>query len=432
MKIIEQLTMKYQISNLKYIINPEESLIIENIAKFISPENKSGNYNDDWFDRNIFNVLINRIGDEELNSNYVNNKYLYFFTGGAICYLKGIYSMWDEILEIDKREKDAIKTIITRLKIPVPDFDVVSFGPGDGRKEIHILESYYKNYTFQYFPIDISSHLLDLTISRFITSEHLKHGEIRAINCDFFKLDNNIKDLIENKERRKIFILLGGTIGNYREKSLFEKLSSIMNDGDLLFIGFELFKKLDDLKDLILKYRTKGNLDFVTNPFKLIPMYKGHIDIGGKFFDFYTAEFEENKLVTDVDGAKAFIPKFRIPGKELEVFVAWSTKYPEENLKHFLKHLNNFKYIYTVTSEKSMVALLEKKNETLDEVKSNCLLIIKKVIKGNIKKDILKALKDLNKDIQESDNFSYLSDVYELLKVDEAVSIGTIEKIKKL
>ena len=120
-------------------------------------------------------------------------------------------------------------------------FDLIELGAGDGTKTA-ILVSHFlgREADITYSPIDISIQALDELSRKF--AETFPGLRIEAKQGDYFEI---LKSLKNGGSRRKVLLFLGSNIGNFtREQSIefFRSLRAVMNDNDLLFIGFDLLK----------------------------------------------------------------------------------------------------------------------------------------------------------------------------------------------
>lgn len=120
-------------------------------------------------------------------------------------------------------------------------FDLIELGAGDGTKTAVLVGHFLKNNAdISYSPIDISQEALDALSAKFSTQ--FPQLRIGALNGDYFKI---LKSLKNGGGRRKILLFLGSNIGNFsRDQSIgfFRHLRGVMNDNDLLFVGFDLQK----------------------------------------------------------------------------------------------------------------------------------------------------------------------------------------------
>src|SRR6187549_2850922 len=120
-------------------------------------------------------------------------------------------------------------------------FDLIELGAGDGTKTAILVDYFLKQGTDLYYsPIDISQEALDALSAKF--SAEFPTLKIQTRTGDYFQILQSLKG---SSGRRKILLFLGSNIGNFnRDQALafFRHLRGVMNENDLLFIGFDLQK----------------------------------------------------------------------------------------------------------------------------------------------------------------------------------------------
>lgn len=119
-------------------------------------------------------------------------------------------------------------------------FDIVEFGSGDGVKTKQLLTTFLRNQAdFTYVPIDISQEALD-ALEENITAT-LSDIKMTPKTGDYFE----ILDELAKTNTPKLFLFLGGNIGNYKPEEaldLLKKFHKGMNKGDMLLMGMDLRK----------------------------------------------------------------------------------------------------------------------------------------------------------------------------------------------
>ena len=156
------------------------------------------------------------------------------------------------------------------------EFDLIELGAGDGTKTAVLIDYFLKqNSGFTYTPIDISQEAVDSLTGKF-------HAEfptlkIDARTGDYFRI---LKTLKSESTQPKILLFLGSNIGNFsREHSIefFKHLHDVVNDGDLLFVGFDLQK---DPRVILAAY---DDAQGVTAEFNLNLLRRINRELGANF-----------------------------------------------------------------------------------------------------------------------------------------------------
>ncbi|MGI8495611.1 MAG: L-histidine N(alpha)-methyltransferase, partial [Pyrinomonadaceae bacterium] len=121
------------------------------------------------------------------------------------------------------------------------EFDLIELGAGDGAKTAVLVDYFLEQKAvFQYVPIDISSEALNFLTEKF--TKEFPDLEINTEQGDYFK---TLKTFSDRSDKKKIILFLGSNIGNFSEAQalqFFTDLRNVMNENDLLFIGFDLHK----------------------------------------------------------------------------------------------------------------------------------------------------------------------------------------------
>ncbi|UII32929.1 L-histidine N(alpha)-methyltransferase [Fulvivirga ulvae] len=119
-------------------------------------------------------------------------------------------------------------------------FNLVEFGAGDGYKTKVLLECFLNaKVDFRYRPIDISGNVLQILETSL--EEEFPSLKVEGIQNEYMKA---LREL-ENGGTRNVVLFLGSNIGNFRQSQAISFLKGLyegLNDGDLLFIGFDLKK----------------------------------------------------------------------------------------------------------------------------------------------------------------------------------------------
>lgn len=147
------------------------------------------------------------------------------------------YYLTDCEFEIFETNKDVFLDLFSEKG----KFDLVELGSGDGLKTKVLLRNFYQQKTnFTYFPIDISEDAV-INLEREL-NEEMPELSLNPLNDDY---NHSLGKLKTNSKNRKIILLLGSNIGNFKIPDAIEFLNMVsdnLNSGDLFLVGFDLKK----------------------------------------------------------------------------------------------------------------------------------------------------------------------------------------------
>lgn len=156
------------------------------------------------------------------------------------------------------------------------EFDLIELGAGDGTKTAVLIDYFLRQTVdFTYSPIDISQEALDILSAKF--KSEFPRLAMSAKTGDYFRILETLKSA---SDRRKILLFLGSNIGNFsRGQTLefFRHLRGVMNENDLLFVGFDLQK---DPRVIIKAY---DDAQGVTAEFNLNLLRRINRELGANF-----------------------------------------------------------------------------------------------------------------------------------------------------
>jgi L-histidine Nalpha-methyltransferase len=164
------------------------------------------------------------------------------------------------------------------------EFNLIELGCGDGIKTSILLEGFrHEGFKFHFFPIDISEDAISGLIDNL--SERFPGLDTRGLVSEYFE---GLYWLSSQNHRRNLVLFLGSNIGNFTPIKAGVFLSSLwraLNDGDLVFIGFDLKK---DIRMMIKAYNDSQG---ITGAFNKNLLKRINRELGGNFdpdqFDFY-------------------------------------------------------------------------------------------------------------------------------------------------
>ena len=173
------------------------------------------------------------------------------------------------------------------------EFDLIELGAGDGTKTAVLIKYFFKqNANFTYSPIDISQEAVDLLTEKFKTE--FPDLRMNAKTGDYFRILETLKS---ESSRPKILMFLGSNIGNFdaeQSASFFKSLRNVTDDGDLLFVGFDLQK---DPRVILAAY---DDAQKVTAKFNLNLLRRINREFGA---DFQLEKFSHYATYHPIEGA---------------------------------------------------------------------------------------------------------------------------------
>lgn len=169
---------------------------------------------------------------------------------------------------------DKIRCILPQI-IDEPEIDIIELGAGDGHKSERIINGFtQKNCKVKFYPIDISEKAMHLLGKNLSESDHL---HIHGVVADYLHGLHHIKTISSNK---KLVLFLGSNIGNFDKSHTNEfltMLSSALNPGDFVLIGFDLKKDPEILN------KAYNDSDGLTQAFNINLLTRINRELGGDF-----------------------------------------------------------------------------------------------------------------------------------------------------
>ena len=216
-------------------------------------------------------------------------------------------------------------------------FDLIELGAGDGTKTSLLVDYFLQqNAEFNYIPIDISAEALNFLTAKF--AKQFPNLSIKTKQGDYFK---TLQTLGAKTDNRKIILFLGSNIGNFSKQQavgFFTSLRAVMNDNDLLFIGFDLQK---DPQTILDAYDDRQK---VTAKFNLNLLNRLNRELGANFnldnFSHYAAYHPiEGAARSFLMSRKAQIVFIESLGESFE-FRAWEPIFMEISQKYNLEMIS--------------------------------------------------------------------------------------------
>lgn len=267
-------------------------------------------------------------------SKFLSSKYFYDDEGSTlfrqIMDLPEYYLTRSEF-EIFSTKTNAVFEAFTRSS---KEFDLIELGAGDGMKTAVLIDYFLKKSAdFTYSPIDISQEAVDILTAKF--KNEFPNLNINAKTGDYFQILETLKS---ESRRPKILMFLGSNIGNFTRKdsfSFFSHLRQVMNDGDLLFTGFDLQK---DPRIILAAY---DDAQGVTAQFNLNLLRRINRELGADFnldnFSHYAVyvptECAAHSFLISREAQKVYVKTL---GKTFH-FKAWEPIFMEISQKYSLE-----------------------------------------------------------------------------------------------
>jgi len=176
-------------------------------------------------------------------------------------------------------------------------FELIELGAGDGTKTVELLKALQRqNYSYDYFPIDISQNALDGLEE--MLSEKVPNLKVVKKQGDYFGVLSSFKE----SKKKKVVLFMGSNIGNMnddRAKEFIYKLGENLSAGDRLLIGIDLIKS----KNIVgPAYNDPAG---ITSAFNLNLLTRINRELGG---DFNLEKWAHSPEYSEKTGyAKSFI-----------------------------------------------------------------------------------------------------------------------------
>lgn len=227
--------------------------------------------------------------------------------------------------------------IVNRLLAEGNTIDIVELGAGDGVKTALLLkEVLAKDSSAKYTPIDIS----EVAMTELVENFRLKLPQLAVEPKvgDYFTILDEVR---KSSQRRKAVLFLGSNIGNFdaeRTALFFSSLRAVMNEGDLLFIGFDLQKNPRVI------HRAYDDAGGVTAKFNLNLLERINRELGGNFI---IDNFLHYANYRPIEGsARSYLisrelQKVEVAGREF-TFEPWEPIFTEISQKYTLAMIERY------------------------------------------------------------------------------------------
>lgn len=288
------------------------------------------------------------------DNKYLDSKYFYDAKGDALFreimdspeyYLSGC-----ELEILTQQSTDIAKKIMQNYR----QFDLIELGPGDASKSIHLLRAFKDaNADFNYIPIDISKYVI-ADLEEKIPNE-IEGLKMKGLVGEYLEVLENV---VEWSNLPKVILFLGSTIGNMNANDALtfcKAIYSLLNQGDLFFIGFDLKK---DPSTILAAYNDKKG---VTRDFNLNLLIRINKELGANF------DLEQFEHFPTYDPINGLCKSYLISKKKQSVLIEKSNTliHFKENEAMFME--NSMKYSIEETEKLAQDASFSVENHFLDK-----------------------------------------------------------------
>ncbi len=243
---------------------------------------------------------------------FLNSKYFYDERGDEL---------FQQIMGCDEYyltncEMEILKTqsadIVATIFASENNFDVIELGAGDCSKSVYLLRQVSRrNKNFTFFPIDISSHVIDLIEEDL--PKKVRDLNIKGLNGEYIEM---LKKANQFSHKRKLILFMGSNIGNMnygQSISFCKEVRSCLQPGDYLLIGFDLKKDpqiilnaYNDKKgitrefnlNLLRRINRELNADFTIENFKHFPVYNPE---SGECKSYLVSKYKQKVSIGDTE-----------------------------------------------------------------------------------------------------------------------------------
>lgn len=187
-----------------------------------------------------------------------------------------LFVAYQDSMELIFGSSDDIAREILRLT-GSQDIDLISLGPGDGRKDSALLGSLLRlaggrGETF-YYPFDISSNMVAKTMERIARDRVIRDGlaQAKAVIADFGSLPI-FKPVYQYRDGPNVLILLGNMLGNFSDDFGFLKRlhDRAMLQQDALLLEVRLRSHTKELEDMAQHHTPQTATHFDFGPLELL------------------------------------------------------------------------------------------------------------------------------------------------------------------
>jgi len=172
--------------------------------------------------------------------------------------------------------------------------------------------------------------------------EHGKSLSLHYIVDDFIDLSKTKSFLSQNSKGTRIYGLLGGALGNFKEGLVLGAIKSLMRPKDFLLLGVEYIagRKTDELKK---NYQGRKMKEFLLGPILDVKRELSPNWNDPNLFHYDVIESEDNTAYSDVSKSLTVTGQAEYHSQRNNLF--YSTKYDKDQLEIFLKDIMKFRIL---------------------------------------------------------------------------------------
>lgn len=179
------------------------------------------------------------------------------------------------------------------LNINNEPFDVLELGAGDATKSTYLLKEWQNaGVDFTYYPIDISSSMID-----YLNVEMPKRIPNLKVNGLAGEYLEQVREANRISKRRKVVLFLGSSIGNFElheAHNFLRNLYEELNEEDIVLVGFDLKKNPHQI------LKAYNDSEGITRDFNLNLLTRINRELGA---DFEVSQFEHFPIYNPLTGA---------------------------------------------------------------------------------------------------------------------------------
>lgn len=274
------------------------------------------------FFRDATVFAVDEISQCITNKKVIPNRLLYKTDPGCkkwleLCGSPGYSFFQRSYNNLDSKSEEICGAIISKANRT--DFDFVSLGVGDGKKDGLLLSSFLKKQEegshLYYYPMDINITMIERAAHNLNQMEEFTVDKdklrIKPFVGDFFGIDN--MELFYNyRKSPNIFSILGNTIGNGEESELIETLQGTIEENDFLIIEINTNQDSESIEKL---EKSK-----ISREHDLSPLHAIGVPVRDEDLDYTTIRHGEINRYSIISNTLTSIAECQLDGRRMRRF----------------------------------------------------------------------------------------------------------------